>query len=332
MRAIIILLRRYNLLILSVIIDIILLYGIFTGSVGQALVSKNQLILLSLALLLTILLFFESRNYNKVVRITERMLSKTPLPKEKRKIESCGSLIRNLNRIYLQMESLESQKDNFISDVSHELRTPVSTMKILAESMHCSNSKDITRYKEFFSDIINELDRMNALISDLLESVNLDPSEYIVIRKPIYLNYLCEIAIKNMRPMASAKGIEIKFIEDADIQAPLDGLKIERVIRNLIENSIKYSESGSTIYVRIFLSFDYAGISVRDQGCGIPPADIDKIFERFYRVNKDRSRVSGGCGLGLYMVKHIIDMHDGTIEVQSNENKGSLFTIKLPLK
>lgn len=312
--------------------DIFLLREYLSFDLQKEVLSGGHLMLLLISFFLTLLLFLEGRYHSEVIQITERILYKTHLPTAGRKIKSHSDLIRSLSRIYLQLESLESQKDAFISDVSHELRTPVSTMKILAESMNCSNSKDICQYKEFFSDIINELNRMNDVISDLLESVNLDPSQHIVDRKPIYLNYLCEIAIKNIRPMASAKGIELKFVEDADIQAPLDALKIERVIRNLIENSIKYSDSGSKIVVRIFLSSDYAGISVRDQGCGIPEADKDKIFERFYRVNKDRSRVSGGCGLGLYMVKNIIEMHEGTIEVQSEENKGSLFTVKLPLK
>ena len=238
---------------------------------------------------------------------------------------------QNLNMISSRVKNLEQQKDTFIYDISHELRTPLSTMKLLAESIKYSNTKEISMYIDFFSDIVSEIDRMNLIISDLMESVDLDPANYIINLRLTYLNYLCENAIKHIRPIAKNKNINITYIEDSDIQIYLDSSKIERALINLLENSIKYSEMNSSIIVRLFTSKNRACISIKDEGMGIPREEADRIFERFYRIEKARSRSTGGSGLGLYITKRIVDMHRGDISIVSTENIGSEFTLKLPM-
>lgn len=236
-----------------------------------------------------------------------------------------------LNMIIARVETLEKQKDSFVYDISHELRTPLSTIKILSQSIQYSNSSDVGVYKEFFLDIVNEIDRMNNIITDMMESVDLDPNSYIVNLRLSYLNYLCESIVKRLQPLALKKNITIEFIPLSNLQIYIDPTKIDRAISNIIENAVKYSENNSKIEVYLYKEKNKACISIKDQGIGISQNEIDRIFERFYRVKKDRSRATGGSGLGLYIVKKIIDMHQGEIKIHSVENTGTTFIIKLPM-
>ncbi len=236
-----------------------------------------------------------------------------------------------LNMISARVETLEKQKDSFIYDISHELRTPLSTIKILSQSIQYSQNDEVNIYKEFFSDIVNEIDRMDNIITDMMQSVDLDPNSYIVKLRLSYLNYLCESIVKRLQPIASKKNITIEFVALSNLQIYIDPTKIDRAVSNIIENAIKYSENDSKIEVTLYQERNRACISVRDEGIGISQSEINRIFERFYRVKKDRSRTTGGSGLGLYITKKIIDMHQGEIDIKSIENIGSIFTIKLPM-
>lgn len=305
---------------------------IYTDKRQDVQVFDRIFILMIFLLFLAIFLITEYQALLEIIEITEKMVRGSYLKVTNSDNTMFREIIKNINLISMRVENIERQKDSFIADVSHELRTPISTMKILSESIKNSSNQNIDTYKEFFSDIIHELDRMNDTISDLMESVNLEPSSYTLKLKPIYLNYLCETVIKTMEPLAEAKNIKMQFIEDADIQIPIDFSKMARVLRNLVENAIKYSLKDSVIRIRLFVAGEYACISVEDEGIGIPLADLGRIFDRFYRVDKARSRESGGCGLGLYITKNIIDMHEGEVLVDSIEGKGSKFTVKLPIK
>ncbi len=236
-----------------------------------------------------------------------------------------------LNMISARVETLEKQKDSFIYDISHELRTPLSTIKILSQSIQYSQNDEVNIYKEFFSDIVNEIDRMDNIITDMMQSVDLDPNSYIVKLRLSYLNYLCESIVKRLQPIAFKKNITIEFVALSNLQIYIDPTKIDRAVSNIIENAIKYSENDSKIEVTLYQERNRACISVRDEGIGISQSEINRIFERFYRVKKDRSRTTGGSGLGLYITKKIIDMHQGEIDIKSIENIGSIFTIKLPM-
>ena len=236
-----------------------------------------------------------------------------------------------LNMISARVETLEKQKDSFIYDISHELRTPLSTIKILSQSIQYSQNDEVNIYKEFFSDIVNEIDRMDNIITDMMQSVDLDPNSYIVKLRLSYLNYLCESIVKRLQPIAFKKNITIEFVALSNLQIYIDPTKIDRAVSNIIENAIKYSEKDSKIEVTLYQERNRACISVRDEGIGISQSEINRIFERFYRVKKDRSRTTGGSGLGLYITKKIIDMHQGEIDIKSIENIGSIFTIKLPM-
>ncbi len=236
-----------------------------------------------------------------------------------------------LNIISARVETLEKQKDSFIYDISHELRTPLSTIKILSQSIQYSKENEISIYKEFFSDIVSEVDRMDNIITDMMQSIDLDPNSYIVKFRLSYLNYLCESIVKRLQPIALKKSINLEFIPLSNLQIYIDPTKIGRAVSNIIENAIKYSETGSKIEVALYQEKNRACISIRDEGIGIPQSEINRIFERFYRIKKDRSRSSGGSGLGLYITKRIIEMHQGEIDIKSTENIGSVFTIKIPM-
>ena len=225
-----------------------------------------------------------------------------------------------LNMISARVETLEKQKDSFIYDISHELRTPLSTIKILSQSIQYSQNDEVDIYKEFFSDIVNEIDRMDNIITDMMQSVDLDPNSYIVKLRLSYLNYLCESIVKRLQPIAFKKNITIEFVALSNLQIYIDPTKIDRAVSNIIENAIKYSENDSKIEVTLYQERNRACISVRDEGIGISQSEINRIFERFYRVKKDRSRTTGGSGLGLYITKKIIDMHQGEIDIKSIEN------------
>lgn len=333
MKDIITRLKKYRILIWLLGIDLFVIYLLFYSEYeSQYKIFDLLFLLLIFLIFLSIFVILDYRALLEIISVTEKMVRGNYERIRNQENTMFIKLIKNINLISIRVENLEKQKDSFIADISHELRTPISTMKILAESIRHSKTENLETYNEFFSDIIHELNRMNEMISDLMTSVNLGPSNYVIRLRPTYLNYLCETVIKQIRPMAEVKNIEIQFIEDADIQIMVDFAKITRVLRNLIENSIKYSPDNSEIVIRLFQSVEYACISVKDEGIGIPLSDLGRIFERFYRVDKARSRESGGCGLGLYITKNIIDMHEGEIFVDSIEGKGSKFTIKLPIK
>ena len=134
-----------------------------------------------------------------------------------------------------------------------------------------------------------------------------------------------------MKPYGEARGIEILLEEESKIQLKIDSLKIERVFTNLLDNSIKYGRENSKVRITIEKEDGFAIVSVQDEGIGIPAEDIEKIFDRFYRVDKARSRKTGGSGLGLAMVKQIVDLHQGDISVTSFVNQGSRFVVRIPL-
>ncbi len=237
---------------------------------------------------------------------------------------------RSFNDMSERLEHTERFRSEFVSNASHEIKTPLASMKILIESLLCQDQLDECVTREFLGDVNKEIDRLSTVVSDLLEMVRLDQNEDTFRPARTDLSELCEVAVKRIRPIAEQKGIRLQTALPS-LFAEVDPVKMEQVIFNLIDNAVKYTDGSGTVTVSLALDGDTAVIGVKDEGIGIPEKDIPHIFERFYRVDKARSRDTGGTGLGLSIVERIVRQHGGSIEVHSRENQGTAFYVRLPL-
>ena len=230
-------------------------------------------------------------------------------------------------------QMLDNARREFVANVSHELRTPLTTIKTYAETISDMGGENVDDSVLHFVNVIeNEADRMTRLVKDLLTLSQLDSSKVIERRKKFDLAQLVSSVAEKLSITAKNSGHRIRT--DINMSSPIcfgEPDAIEQVITNIISNSIKYTPGGGKIDISCYGDFSRAYIMVRDNGIGIPKSDLPRIFERFYRVDKARSRQSGGTGLGLAIAKEIILRHDGTIEIESPEQKGTIVKITLPL-
>ena len=235
------------------------------------------------------------------------------------------------NNMTQKLEATDQARNEFVSNASHELKTPLSSMKVLTESLLHSEHFDESLTREFLQDIDNEIDRLSVLVSDLLLLTQMDKQSTVFHFEPVSLADVVERALKNLVPLAKGRDI----VMDADINDECvvsgDAMRLFQMVTNLTDNAIKYTPKGGHVRVILNAYADEAVLRVRDNGIGIPADAVDHIFERFYRVDKARAREAGGTGLGLSIVYQIVDMHAGTIEVDSIEAKGTTFTVRLPL-
>ncbi|MBQ7085305.1 MAG: histidine kinase, partial [Anaerotignum sp.] len=203
------------------------------------------------------------------------------------------------NQMADQLEKVESTRQQFVSNVSHELKTPLSSVKVLSESILLQEDVPKEMYVEFLHDINSEVDRMTAIINDLLTLVKLDQKEIPLNFKEGDLNQLMADIAKRLQPLADAKEIELKMDYLKEIKADMDEMKLSLAISNLIDNAIKYTPEKGIVRVTLDADHQHAFITVADTGIGIPEDEVNRIFERFYRVDKTRDRETGGTGLGL---------------------------------
>ena len=215
--------------------------------------------------------------------------------------------------------------------MSHELKTPITSMKVLSESLLTQNDVPAEMYREFMEDIVQEIDREAEIISDLLTLVKTDKGPDSLNKENVDMNEFMELILKRLKPLAEKRSIQLTFESFTDVQADIDKVKFTLAISNIIENGIKYNIEGG--WIKVSLNSDHKNfyIKVADSGVGIPEDCINRIFERFYRVDKARSRDTGGTGLGLAITKNIILLHKGTINVYSEPGKGTTFTVRVPL-
>ena len=218
-----------------------------------------------------------------------------------------------------------------MSNVSHELKTPITSIKILADSLNNQQDAPVELYKEFMADITEEIDREDKIINDLLTLVRMDKSNAALNISTVHVNGLVESVLKRLSPIASKENIEIVYESFRDVNADIDGMKISLAITNLVENAIKYNKKDGWIKVSLNADYKYFYVQVEDSGIGIPKDVQDRVFERFYRVDKTRSRETGGTGLGLSITWDAVVMHNGSIKLESEEDKGSKFLIRIPL-
>ncbi len=230
-----------------------------------------------------------------------------------------------------ELKKTEESRQEFVSNVSHELKTPITSMKVLAESLTMQEDVPAELYREFMVDICDEIERVNNIINDLLTVVKTDKNVSTVVLSSVNINEFVEKILKTLRPIAAQRNIELVYESFRPIIAEVDEVKLGMAINNLIENSIKYNYDDGWVRVTLNADHRYFYIKVADSGVGIPEELQDKIFERFYRVDKARSRETGGTGLGLAITRNAILMHRGSIKVYSKEGEGSLFTVRIPL-
>lgn len=236
-----------------------------------------------------------------------------------------------VNVLLDRLESIDSSRDEFVSNVSHELKTPMTSMKVLADSLLATENAPIEMYKDFMQDIAEEIDRENEIIGDLLNLVRTDGERAVLNIETVDVNELMEVVLKRLKPIALKNNIEIIFESMRPVTASIDRVKFIIVLTNIIENAIKYNHPEGWVKITLNADHKFFYVDVSDSGIGIPEECKDQVFERFYRVDKARSRETGGTGLGLAITKNIVLLHKGTIKFYSKENEGTTFNIRIPL-
>ena len=230
-------------------------------------------------------------------------------------------------------ERIDDMRKEFLSNVSHELKTPMTSMKVLADSLiQQGDQVPAELYREFMQDIVAEIDRENVIISDLLSLVKLDKKAAQLQITTVSINELLEIIMKRLKPLALQRNIELIFESFRPVTAEIDEVKLSLGLTNLIENGIKYNKDDGWIRVTLNADHKYFYVKVADSGVGIPEDCQDQVFDRFYRVDKARSRDTGGTGLGLAITKSVVSLHNGEIKLYSKVGEGTTFTLRVPLK
>ena len=230
-----------------------------------------------------------------------------------------------------KLKAVDQSRQEFVSNVSHELKTPITSIRVLADSLMGMGDVPVELYREFMEDISGEIDRESKVIDDLLALVKMDKSEAGLNVALTNINALAEQIMKRLRPIANRKKVELILESMREVSADVDEVKLTLAISNLIENAIKYNVEAGWVRVTLDADHKFFYIKVADSGIGIPEEAQDRIFERFYRVDKARSREMGGSGLGLAITRSVVLMHKGAIKLSSKEGEGSVFTLRIPL-
>jgi len=212
------------------------------------------------------------------------------------------------------------------------MKTPLSAIKVLSESILLQESVPEEMYREFLQDINSEVERMTNINNDLLALVKVDQREQGMNIHPTNINELVEDILRRLYPLAEMKKVVLLYEELRQVEIDADEIKLSLAISNIVENGIKYTPKGGTVKVIVDSDHQFLSITIQDTGIGIPEDELDKIFNRFYRVDKTRDRETGGTGLGLAISKSTVLLHGGTIRVTSNPDDGSVFVIRIPLR
>lgn len=248
-----------------------------------------------------------------------------PLDDERRTVGALG-IIDDVS----ERRRLEAVRRDFVANISHELKTPIGALGLLAETLLAEDDPDIGR--RLAERMLTEAFRVGRTIDDLLALSRIEAEEAPT-RDPVPVHLVVAEAVERMRPAAEQQGIEVRVAEARrNLTMMGDRRQLVSAIYNLLDNAVKYSDAGSAVEVRVSVSGDSSrvAIDVEDHGIGIPTRDHERIFERFYRVDRGRSRDTGGTGLGLAIVRHVAGNHGGEVKLASREGHGSTFTLVLP--
>jgi signal transduction histidine kinase len=234
-----------------------------------------------------------------------------------------------LSRDITRFEKLETMRREFVANVSHELRTPLASIQGFVETLQ-DDSLEPSQRKQYLEVVTRNAERLRALIEDLLELSTIERGRLRLEPAPLDLGPLLESMLRDWRPRLRERQLEVSLGPLPDARAFADPHAVEQVLTNLLDNAVKYTEPGGRIDIQVEPAGPKLRVRVRDTGIGIPAGDLGRIFERFYRVDKARSRALGGTGLGLAIVKHLVQGMGGDISVQSRLGEGSSFSFTLP--
>jgi len=230
-----------------------------------------------------------------------------------------------------KLKTVDQSREEFVSNVSHELKAPITSIRVLADSLMGMEEVPVELYREFMTDISDEIDRESKIIDDLLSLVKMDKAVAELNVAQLDINVLVQQIMKRLRPIARKRNIELIYESIREVTADVDEVKLSLAINNLIENAIKYNVEDGWVRVTLDADHKFFYIKVADSGIGIPEEFQEHVFERFYRVDKARSRETGGTGLGLAITRKVILMHHGAVRLVSKEGEGSTFTVRIPL-
>ena len=229
-----------------------------------------------------------------------------------------------------EMRRLDAIRRDFVANISHELKTPIGALSILSEAV-LGASDDPEAITRFANRMQTEASRLSELVQEIINLSRLQDDDPLKRAQPFAISETIKEAIDQSRLNAEARKVEIVYNNNDSAIVNGDRDQITMAIHNLVENAINYSPDATRVAIGVNEADGICEISVSDQGIGIPEKDLERIFERFYRVDAARSRITGGTGLGLSIVKHVVTNHGGDISVWSVEGAGSTFTIRLPL-
>jgi len=252
--------------------------------------------------------------------------------------DEVGRLARSFNRMSTQLkekieaiERLDSLRQELLSDVSHELRTPLTVIQGFSEAVLDGLVKTKEQERLYLRNIIDESERLGRLVDDLLDLKGMEAAKTFDEMEYVVLNKLAQVTVERLRYMANSKEIKLTLTmqeQSITVWGNIDRLK--QVLTNLVDNAIKHSEAGGAVCVELGMKNNDTYISVKNFGAVIPIDELENIWERFYKVDKSRSRRGTGTGLGLSIVKKIVEMHGGKVSAESKPERGTVFTIYLP--
>ncbi len=241
-------------------------------------------------------------------------------------------LADSYNAMAEKIENFDKSRSQFVSNASHELKTPLATMKLLLQNLLLDPEMPQDIRVEFMTDMDHEIDRLTGIISDLLTLTQMDSHEGSLHLTDIDLSALAEETLHGLLPVAESRSQTVVRDIAPGIHLTGDATKLTQVLYNLADNALKYTPEGGRIAVTLHASGKEAVLAVTDNGIGIPKNDQAHVFDRFYRVDKARSRATGGTGLGLSIVRQMVQLHGGAITLDSSPGEGSTFTVTLPLR
>lgn len=260
--------------------------------------------------------------------ITEKNLSRR-LP-EINTNDEVGHLTRTLNNMISRLEQSFTQIKKFAADASHELRTPLTILQGELEiALHSKKTPE--EYEEVLISALEEVSRLSNVVESILELSRAETGQIAINLKMDNISKIVEEVAEDISIIAEQKQIQIDKQIEPNIFVPIDSLRIHQALINLLDNATKYSRQGGVVWIKLYKDTDYAIITVEDNGIGIPKEDLNNIFDRMYRAKKNEKSGIKGYGIGLSIVKWIVEAHQGTIEVESEVNKFTRFTIKLPI-
>jgi signal transduction histidine kinase len=234
------------------------------------------------------------------------------------------------SRSHWKQQRLNRMKSNFVSSVTHELRAPLASMRLMSEGLQNGRIRDPEKQSEYFSYLVQECRRLSSLVENVLSFSRIEQNKRVYEFEPVDLQMVIVSAINTMLPFATERTVQLLFSPDEKgLTINGDGLALQQALVNLLDNAIKHSSPGASVNISCKSSKDKVTIEVTDTGPGIPVRERERIFDLFYRLGSELRRDTQGVGIGLSIVRHVVQAHNGTIEVDSTPGKGARFIITI---